>query len=74
MRKLRHLDGILNAEALPEEETGVVEARVTLKRGTDSGEALDRVFRTLADSGLPVRMMREERETLEDVFLRVVSC
>ncbi len=74
MRKLRHLDGILNAEALPEEEAGVVEARVTLKRGTDSGEALDRVFRALADSGLPVRMMREERETLEDVFLRVVSC
>ena len=73
MRKLRHLDGILNAEALPEEETGVVEARVTLKRGTDSGEALDRVFRTLADSGLPVRMMREEKENLEEVFLRAIS-
>ena len=73
MRRLRHLDGILAADALPEEEAGVVEARITLQRGTDSGAALDRVFRTLADSGLPVRMMREERETLEDVFLRVAS-
>ena len=36
-----------------------------VRRGSDGGAALDRAFRTLADSGLPVRMMREERELLQ---------
>ncbi len=73
LKRLRHLDGFEDAEALPEEETGVAEVRVSAVRGEDSGAALDRAFRTLADSGLPVRMMREERENLEEVFLRVIS-
>ena len=70
--RLRHLEGFTGAEILPKEEEGTVEARVILERGTDSGAALDRAFRTLADSGLPVRMMREEKENLEEVFLRTI--
>ena len=60
-------------EMLPAQEAGVTEARVETERGTDGGAALDRMFRTLADSGLPVRMMREEKENLEEVFLRSIS-
>ena len=73
LSRLRRLDGVLEAEALPGEDPDVLEARVAAARGADGGEALDRLFRALADSGLPVRMMREEQENLEEVFLRVVS-
>ena len=73
MNRLRHLDGISGAEMLPAQEAGVTEARIETERGTDGGAALDRMFRTLADSGLPVRMMREEKENLEEVFLRSIS-
>jgi ABC-2 type transport system ATP-binding protein len=73
MKRLRHLDGFAAAELLPAEEAETVEARVTLERGSDSGAALDRAFRILADSGLPVRLMREEREDLEEVFLRTIQ-
>ena len=71
--RLRHLDGITCAETLPAAENGTAEIRVTLERSADSGTALDRAFRALADSGLPVRMMREEKESLEEVFLRAVN-
>lgn len=73
MNRLRHLDGISRAEILPSQEDGVTEARIETERGTDGGAALDRTFRALADSGLPVRMMREEKEDLEEVFLRSIS-
>ena len=73
LKRLRRLDGILEAEVIEAEEPGVTEARVTAARGADSGASLDRLFHALAESGLKVRMMREERENLEEVFLRVVS-
>ena len=73
MNRLRRLDGISGAEILPALEAGVTEARIETDRGADGGAALDRIFRTLADSGLPVRMMREEKENLEEVFLRSIS-
>ena len=59
------------APAAPRE--GEAEYRLTLQCEAGPGEALDRAFRLLAESGLRVRMMREERETLEEVFLRAVS-
>ena len=34
---------------------------------------MDRAFRALADSGLRIRMIREEREDLEEVFLKSIS-
>lgn len=73
LNRLRHLDGILTAEALPEEESGTVSARVEIARGRDSGEATDRLFRVLAESGLAVRLFREEKEDLEEVFLQAVG-
>ena len=73
LRQLRHLDRFAETEQLPSAETGITEARVKLERGAESGAALDRAFRTLADSGLPVRMMKEEKEDLEEIFLRSIS-
>ena len=73
LRKLRHLDGFSGVEGLPSAETGITEARIRLARGADSGPVLDRAFRTLADSGLAVRMLKEEKEDLEEIFLRSIS-
>ena len=73
MNRLRRLDPEILAEAVSTAEKGVTEARLVLPRGGDSGAAADRVFRILAASGLPVRMMREEKEDLEEIFLREIS-
>ncbi len=73
LNRLRHLDGVTGAEILPARGAGTTEARITLERGSDGGAALDRAFRALADSGLPVRMMREEKESLEEIFLRSIN-
>ena len=70
MRRPQHLDPDIRAELLPREENGVTEARLAMPDGGDSGAAADRVFRLLAGAGLPVRMMKPEKETLEEVFLR----
>ena len=68
LNRLRRLEPFTGAEVLND-----AEFRVTLPRGSDTGAALDRAFRALAESGLPVRMMREEREDLEAVFLRAIA-
>ena len=73
LRKLSSLDGFSGAEALPSAGAGITEARVKLERGAGSGPALDRAFRTLAGSGLAVRMMKEEKEDLEEIFLRSIN-
>lgn len=70
MLRLQHLDADIRAELLPGEENGVTEARLVMETGGDAGAATDRVFRMLAGAGIPVRMMKEEKETLEEVFLR----
>ena len=73
LNRLKHTDGVTGAEALPEEEAGTAEIRITCPRNGDTGAALDRVYRMLADTGLPVRTMREEKETLEEIFLRIIK-
>ena len=73
MNRIRHLDGVTDAESLKPQEPGVTELRIRMERGGDGGAALDRAFRMLADSGLPVRMMREEKENLEEIFLRSIN-
>ena len=72
LKQLRRLEGFNDAVLLCSAGAGTAEVRVTLESGKDHGAALDRAFRRLADSGLAVRMMREEKETLEEVFLRVI--
>jgi ABC-type multidrug transport system ATPase subunit len=70
MPQLQHLDPDIRAELLPAEENGVTEARLVTETGREAGAATDRIFRMLAGAGIPVRMMRAEKETLEEVFLR----
>ena len=71
MNRLHHLDHDIQADPLPSDEKGITEARLTLP--DYSPEAADRVFRLLTASSLPVRQFIEERETLEEVFLREVK-
>ena len=78
LNRLRRLEPFTGAAAAPDPKGRsavpvTAEVWVTLPRGSDTGAALDRAFRALAESGLPVRMMREEREDLEAVFLRAIS-
>ncbi len=65
---LKRMDPEIAVEQLPAEESGIVGARLCVSG--DAAEAVPRVFRMLAASSLPVMMMAEERESLEDVFLR----
>jgi len=71
--RLKRLEFISGAEILPEAGEGETEARILMPRGGNRGEALDRAFRGLAEAGIPVRMMKEEKETLEEVFLKSTS-
>ena len=71
--RLQGMEAFTEVSGLPPAEAGTAEVRVSMERGSDSGAALDRAFRALAESGLPVRMMREEKESLEDVFLRSID-
>lgn len=73
MNRLNRLDPDIRAEVLSATDRGVTEARLILSRGRDGGAAADRVFRLLAAAGLPVRMMKEEKEDLEEIFLRETS-
>ena len=58
---------------MPSAEAGVTDVLAAVAAEDGREAALDRAFRTLAGSGLRVRMMREERENLEEVFLQSIS-
>ncbi len=73
MNRLAQLDPDIEAEQIPAKETDLAEARLILPRKGNGGAEADRVFRLLASAGLPVRMMKEEKETLEELFLRITD-
>ena len=49
---------------------GVAKVRLTFEKGADVAELL---FKTLAKAGVPVRQLKNEVPTLEDIFLRLVA-
>ena len=67
---LRALNCVRQAETQESPEEGTAEFRLTCSRTDANGRATDQIFRMLADMNAPIRMMREERDTLEEVFLR----
>ena len=73
LKKVRSLEGFTDVSGLPSAESGVTEIRAAVAIQDGRGPALDRAFRILAGSGLRIRMMREEREDLEEVFLKSIS-
>jgi len=65
---LRELNCVQAAEEIPGGET--TELILTCLRNDGQGAAEDQIFRVCAGINAPIRMIREERETLEEIFLR----
>ena len=70
MNALKGLKCVEKAEALPSEEDGTTAFRLVCKRTDEKGRATDQVFRTMAGMNAVIREMREEKDSLEEVFLR----
>ena len=67
---LKALDCVEQAEAVASAEEGETEILVVCRRADEKGRATDQVFRVLAKMNMPIREMREEKDSLEEVFLR----
>ena len=70
LNALEKLPCVKSAEALEAAEDGTAEFRLSCAREDGQGRATDQIFRLLAGMNAPIRMMREERDTLEEIFLR----
>ena len=70
LNALGALDCVLRAEAAGSAEDGAAELRLECRKADDRGRATDQIFRTLADMNAPIRELREEKDSLEEVFLR----
>ena len=66
---LEGLDCVTEAVCLSA-EAGEAEFRLACRRNGGDGPATDRIFRLLAGMNAPIRMMREEQDSLEEIFLR----
>ena len=67
---LKALDCVEQAEARASAEEGETEILAVCRRADEKGRATDQVFRVLAKMNMPIREMREEKDSLEEVFLR----
>ncbi len=67
---LRKLGCVERAETLPAPEEGSAAFSLVCRRTDAQGRATDQLFRLLAGMNVPIRMLREERDTLEEIFLR----
>ena len=67
---LQGLACVQRAEAAGSPEPGTAEFLLTCRTADEQGRATDQVFRLLAGLNAPIRMMTEEKDTLEEIFLR----
>ena len=67
---LKALDCVEQIEAAASAEAGETEILAVCRRVDEKGRATDQVFRVLAKMNMPIREMREEKDSLEEVFLR----
>ena len=67
---LKALDCVEQVEAAASVEAGETEILAVSRRADEKGRATDQVFRVLAKMNMPIREMREEKDSLEEVFLR----
>ena len=67
---LRGLKCVLKAETAESPEEGTAELLLECVPADESGRATDQVFRLMAEMNTPIRMMAEEKDTLEEIFLR----
>ena len=67
---LKSLKCVEKAEYTGSPEDGTAEFRLICRPADDQGRATDQVFRLLAGINAPIRLMTEEKDTLEEIFLR----
>ena len=67
---LKSLKCVEKAEYTGSPEDGTAEFRLTCRPADEQGRTTDQVFRLLAGINAPIRMLTEEKDTLEEIFLR----
>ena len=67
---LKGLKCVLNAETAQSPEEGTAEVVIECRPADEQGRATDQIFWLMAEMNAPIRMMNEERDTLEEIFLR----
>ena len=70
LNALKGLQCVRQAESVNSPEEGTAEFVLTCLTADAQGRATDQIFRLLAGIDAPIRMMGEERDTLEAIFLR----
>ena len=67
---VKGLDCVLSAAAVPNPEEDAAEIVLECRPADEQGRATDQIFRLLAGMNAPIRLLQEERDTLEEIFLR----
>ena len=70
LKTVKSLKCVLSAEAAQSPEEGTAEIVLECTPADEQGRATDQIFRLLVEMNAPIRMMNEERDTLEEIFLR----
>ncbi len=70
LNALKGLKCVMSAETVKSPEEGTAEVVMECRPADELGRATDQVFRLLAEMNAPIRLMQEERDTLEEIFLR----
>ena len=70
LNALNGLNCVIRAETAEDPEEGEAEFRIICRRTDGAGRATDQIFRLLAGMDYPIRMLKEEQDSLEEVFLR----
>ena len=70
LNALKGLKCVLNTEPAVSPEAGTAEVVLECRPADEQGRATDQIFRLLAEMNAPIRMMNEERDTLEEIFLK----
>ena len=70
LKAVKSLNCVISAEAAQNPEEGTAEIVLECRPADEQGRATDQIFRLLAEMNAPIRMMSEERDTLEEIFLK----
>ena len=67
---LKGLKCVRSAESAVSPEEGTAEILLECVPADEQGRATDQIFRLLAGMNAPIRLLEEEKDTLEEIFLR----
>ena len=70
LNALKGLKCVISAAAADSPEEGTAEVVIECRAADEQGRSTDQIFRLLAGMDAPIREMREERDTLEEIFLK----